>query len=142
MGAGRNCTRLEVKNHMIRKFRHLAVITGLLCGVSFVGLTGCAHSARKDEDFTARDGLVVMPEVTPEARAQTKASDQAAKDTCGAQALQYLVGRARTDIPVPLHPSQRRVVCSSCVMTQDFSPYRQTIVFDTKTGVIQSITCG
>ena len=63
-------------------------------------------------------------------------------DTCGADALQYLIGKPRTEIPVPLQPSQRRVVCSTCVTTQEFRADRQTIVFDTDTGLITSVKCG
>ena len=64
------------------------------------------------------------------------------KDSCGAGPLQYLVGRPRTDIPVPVNPGLRRVVCSSCVVTQDFNPGRQTIVYDNQTGLVRSVSCG
>src|SRR5580704_14608780 len=64
------------------------------------------------------------------------------KDSCGADPLQYLVGRPHTDIPVPVNPSLRRVVCSSCVITQDFNPARQTIVYDSDTGLVRSVRCG
>ena len=65
-----------------------------------------------------------------------------ANDQCGASALQYLVGRPRTEIPVPLQPSTRRVVCSSCVITQDYRADRQTIIFDSDSGLIKSVSCG
>ena len=64
------------------------------------------------------------------------------KDSCGAEPLQYLVGHPHTDIPVPVNPNLRRVVCSSCVVTQDFNPGRQTIVYDAQTGLVQSVKCG
>lgn len=63
-------------------------------------------------------------------------------DRCGAADLQYLVGKPRTEIPVPLDPSKRRVVCSTCIITQDFRADRQTITFDTDTGIIRSVKCG
>lgn len=65
-----------------------------------------------------------------------------ANDQCGAMDLQHLIGKPRTDIPVPLHPGKRRVVCSTCAVTMDYSADRQTIVFDTDTGLIQSVKCG
>ncbi|ESQ92474.1 hypothetical protein ABAC460_02985 [Asticcacaulis sp. AC460] len=65
-----------------------------------------------------------------------------ANDQCGAGDLQYLIGKPRTEIPVPLHPGKRRVVCSTCAVTMDYSADRQTIVFDTDTGLIQSVKCG
>jgi hypothetical protein len=63
-------------------------------------------------------------------------------DSCGAADLQYLIGRPRTDIPIPLTPGRRRVVCSTCPMTQDFVPYRQTIIYDAATGLVSSVKCG
>lgn len=65
-----------------------------------------------------------------------------ADDQCGAAALQYLIGKPRTEIPVPLDPGKRRVVCSTCIITQDFRADRQTITFDTDTGLIKSVKCG
>jgi hypothetical protein len=64
------------------------------------------------------------------------------KDACGAVALQYLIGKPRTEIPVPLQPGMRRVACTSCPVTQDFVPYRQTILYDAGTGLITSVKCG
>jgi hypothetical protein len=65
-----------------------------------------------------------------------------ARDTCGADPLQYLIGRPRTDIPVPVNPNLRRVVCSSCMVTQDYVAARQTIVYDSQTGLVRSVRCG
>jgi hypothetical protein len=64
------------------------------------------------------------------------------KDACGAGALQYLVGRSRTDIPVPVDPSRRRVACTTCPITQDFVTWRQTILYDAHTGLVTSVRCG
>lgn len=63
-------------------------------------------------------------------------------DTCGAGALQYLVGKPHTDIPVPVNPSMRRVVCSTCMTTQDYVAGRQTIAYNTQTGLVTSVRCG
>ncbi|MFT4090707.1 MAG: proteinase inhibitor i78 [Asticcacaulis sp.] len=63
-------------------------------------------------------------------------------DSCGAYALQDLVGKPRSEIPVPLEPSRRRVLCSTCAATMDFNAQRQTIVFDTDTGIVKSVSCG
>jgi hypothetical protein len=63
-------------------------------------------------------------------------------DPCGARALQYLVGRPRTDIPVPLHPGLRQVVCTTCPRAETYSPMRQTILFDADSGVVREIRCG
>ena len=63
-------------------------------------------------------------------------------DSCGADALRYLVGKPRTDIPVPVNPGRRRVVCSTCAMTMDDQSTRQTIIFDSKTDLVSSVKCG
>jgi hypothetical protein len=62
-------------------------------------------------------------------------------DQCGAYALQGLVGKPRTEIPVPVNPSRRRVICSTCPRTLDFSPFRLTIVYDQATGRVVSVGC-
>ena len=64
------------------------------------------------------------------------------RDSCGADPLQYLIGRPRTDIPVPVNPNRRRVVCSSCAMTMDYNAVRQTIIYDSQTGLVRSVRCG
>jgi hypothetical protein len=66
----------------------------------------------------------------------------AAGDSCGAAALQRLVGRPRTEIPVPLEPSRQRVACTTCPVTQDYSPGRLNFFFDADTGIIKQIRCG
>lgn len=63
-------------------------------------------------------------------------------DQCGAADLQWLVGKPKSEIPVPLHPSTRRVVCTTCPRTEEFMPRRQTILFDLDSGVVQSVACG
>jgi hypothetical protein len=63
-------------------------------------------------------------------------------DQCGADDLQSVVGRPKTEIPIPLQPGLRRVVCTTCPMTEDYRPERQTILFDPATGVVTSVKCG
>ena len=63
-------------------------------------------------------------------------------DACGASTLQHLIGKPHTDIPPPVYPSLRRVVCSTCVMTQDYQASRLTILFSAATGLITAVKCG
>jgi hypothetical protein len=65
-----------------------------------------------------------------------------AADSCGASELQALVGKPRTEIPIPLDPTLRRVACSTCPVTMDHNPRRQTILFDAQTGLVTSVRCG
>jgi len=62
-------------------------------------------------------------------------------DQCGARELQYLVGRPTTEIPIPVEPNRRRVVCTTCPMTPERYSFRQTILFDASTGLVTSVTC-
>jgi hypothetical protein len=64
------------------------------------------------------------------------------KDACGAAELQGLVGHARTEIPVPVHPERQRVACTTCPVTQDFRPERLNFFFDADSGLIRAIKCG
>lgn len=64
------------------------------------------------------------------------------KDTCGLAELAWLIGKPKTDIPVPVEPSRRRVYCATCAITQDYSPERQNIVFDPDSGLVMGLSCG
>lgn len=85
--------------------------------------------------------VVEAPRPSPPPVAEAPPPSRSA-DRCGAAPLQSLVGRSRTDIPVPVNPSKRRVVCSTCMMTMDFVADRQTITYDTQTGRVTSVRCG
>ena len=64
------------------------------------------------------------------------------EDSCKSGELQYLVGRNRSEIPVPTDPSRRRVTCTTCPVTMDYSPGRLNILFEESTGVIREVKCG
>jgi len=76
-------------------------------------------------------------QITPIPRPEAPARDQ-----CGAAALQGLVGRPRTEIPVPVDPNRQRVACTTCPVTQDFNPARLNFFFDADTGLIKQVRCG
>jgi len=63
-------------------------------------------------------------------------------DQCGARELAWLVGRPRTEIPVPVEITNRRVLCTTCPRTEEHMPRRLNIFFDQDTGVVQQVTCG
>ena len=64
------------------------------------------------------------------------------KDACGAYEVQHLIGRPRTEIPVPIDPSRQRVACTTCPVTQDYQPDRLNFFFDAETGILKEIRCG
>ena len=66
----------------------------------------------------------------------------AAADACGAAAHAYLVGKNRSEIPIPVDPKLRRVSCSTCAVTMDFNPRRLNVIFNQETGVVTEVKCG
>ena len=63
-------------------------------------------------------------------------------DSCGASALQRLIGQPRSAIPPPVKPELQRVACTTCPLTLDFNANRVNILFDARTGVIKEVRCG
>jgi hypothetical protein len=65
-----------------------------------------------------------------------------APDQCGLDELRGLVGRSRLEIPIPLDPGRRRVLCETCPRSAEVVPGRQTVLFDARTGLVTSVSCG
>ncbi len=65
-----------------------------------------------------------------------------APDQCALNELRGVVGKSRLEIPIPLEPGRRRVVCETCPRSQDFVAGRQTVLFDARTGLVTSVSCG
>jgi hypothetical protein len=63
-------------------------------------------------------------------------------DLCRAGEMQWLVGKPKTDIPVPVDVVSRRVTCTTCPVTEDFSPYRLNFFFNERTDIIEQVRCG
>jgi hypothetical protein len=87
------------------------------------------------------------PETPTVAPVQTPATPlqpppERVRDACGAYELQSLIGKPRSEIPVPVDPSRRRVACTTCPVTQDFREDRLNIFFDADSGLVKSVTCG
>lgn len=82
------------------------------------------------------------PPPAPRAVAPPPAPRPTPRDQCGAWQLQHLVGRPKSEIPVPVEPSRQRVACTTCPVTQDFSPQRLNFFFDADTGLIREVRCG
>lgn len=72
----------------------------------------------------------------------TRNPQSATADVCRAGEMQYLVGKPKTDIPVPVDVVNRRVTCTTCPVTEDFSPYRLNIFFNERTQIIEQVRCG
>jgi hypothetical protein len=63
-------------------------------------------------------------------------------DMCRAGQLQWLVGKPKTDIPVPVDVVNRRVTCTTCPVTEDYSPSRLNIFFNEQTDIVEQVRCG
>ena len=63
-------------------------------------------------------------------------------DMCGAAEAQHLVGKPRTEIPVPVQPALQRVACNTCPVTMDYNPRRLNFFYDAETGIIKEVKCG
>lgn len=99
----------------------------VIAGLAF-GLTGslAAHSA----------------DTAPSAPPPVSTAPAPDTDQCGASELAYLIGKPRSEIPVPVDPSRRRVYCTTCMVTQDYDPARLNIVIDSQTGLVKDVKCG
>ena len=96
-------------------------------------LAGCRDGDDKTSSSADSSPARLMPNT---------ASQSTVKEQCDAHDLAYLVGKPRTDIPVPVNPSKRRVSCSTCSVADDYRPERTNIIFDAQTGLVMSVTCG
>lgn len=99
---------------------------------------GCADAPAAAPTAASLPGLHVVPGslLLPAAPAAP------ARDTCGASALAGLVGKPRTQIPVAVDLSRRRVACSACPVAPDIRLDRVNILYDARTGLVTRVTCG
>ena len=63
-------------------------------------------------------------------------------DVCKAGDLQWLVGKPKAEIPVPVDVVNRRVTCTTCPITEDYSPHRLNIFFNEQTEIVEQVRCG
>jgi hypothetical protein len=118
---------------------------GLL--LALVGLAACApryptKPAAVGAAPSAEAPVLAPAPAPPPKRTPIPRPPVAVRDQCGAADLQRLVGRPRTEVPVPLDPNRQRVACTTCPVTDDFDPSRLNFFFDADTGRIKQIRCG
>ena len=78
----------------------------------------------------------------PPRRSPIRPPQVSVNDQCGAAAQQGLVGRPRTEVPIPIVPDKQRVACTTCPVTLDYRPDRLNFFFDAETGIIKEVRCG
>jgi hypothetical protein len=99
-----------------------------------LGLSACAAAPPATPATTAPPPVSVAPTIP--------LPPPPPPDSCGARDLQWLVGQPKSRIPVPTDPSRRRVACTTCPVTLDYSPARLNIFFDAETGIVKEVKCG
>jgi hypothetical protein len=123
-----------------------AATLALGAAVALAGaLAGCADKVLPVDQAGRTTALPTGPAATTAQTPQPPeptASPPGPHDQCGAADLKYLIGKSRLEIPVPVDPSKRRVVCKSCPVTMDYRADRQTITYDPATNLVTDVACG
>lgn len=116
--------------------------SGLIASlVVSLGLVAC--STPTPPPLAQRDtvGVRVIQEAQQSQPVGTR-MPQADGDLCKAGELQWLVGRPKSEIPVPVDVVNRRVACTTCPLTEDYSAYRLNILFNASSDVVEHVRCG
>jgi len=117
---------------------HLIALGAVVAVVSGVARPQTPMASEPSPPLTAEAPEVAQPAHAP----PYIAPPTPIQSHCEAASLAYLVGKPRTEIPVPVDPTSRRVSCTTCPVTQDYRPERTDILFDAQTGLITEVKCG
>lgn len=119
----------------------MAAVAGRALGkgglIALAALAGCASPASDAPAPRAVEQAQVSL-----APVGSRVPQDSTTDLCRAGELQWLVGKPKTEIPVPVNVVNRRVTCTTCPITEDFSPYRLNIFFNAQTDVVEQVRCG
>lgn len=118
---------------------------GLIIGGAGLLLVACSSAPTPDAPAAAPTVSLPAPDVLDRAAADQPIGTRMPQidgDLCRAAEVRHLVGQPRTAIPVPVDVINRRVTCTTCPITEDYSPYRLNIFFDQETGLIEEVRCG
>ena len=110
-----------------------------------LALTACAGGSRRPPAPSPAASAAYGPAPVVAGAATPPAAPpgpRPAPDQCGLSELRGVVGKSRLEIPIPLEPGRRRVVCETCPRSQDFVAGRQTVLFDARSGLVTSVSCG
>lgn len=118
--------------------RRSAIGGGILVLAGAALLASCAS----DKPNVTPPPPYAVHELPPQQTPVQRAPEPINRDQCGAGELQWLVGRPRTEIPVPVDVSNRRVACTSCPVTEEYMPRRLNIFFDADSGLVETVRCG
>lgn len=108
-----------------------------MLGASLVALSACASPPPASQPSAPR--VVAQAQQSQPVGTRMPQNDA---DMCKAEELQWLVGKPRSQIPVPVDVVNRRVACTTCPITEDYSPYRLNIFYNQQTGLVEQVRCG
>jgi hypothetical protein len=91
---------------------------------------------------TAPDSPPTAPPASTPPPPPAAPAPEPSADACHAKAYQHLVGRPRSEVPIPVKPELQRVACATCPITMDYNPERLNFFFDAATGIIKEVRCG
>lgn len=124
-----------------RRFIRSASVAAVL--VAAIWTAGCASPKPAPVVPAVEPTVAPEPVVLPSEPAPPPSGvNRIDGDLCKADDHQWLVGRSRAEIPVPVDVVNRRVTCTTCPMTDDYSPYRLNILFNQASGRIEQVRCG
>lgn len=119
----------------------MAAVAGRALGkgglIALAALAGCASPASDAPAPRAVEQAQVSL-----APVGSRVPQDSTTDLCRAGEMQWLVGKPKTEIPVPVNVVNRRVTCTTCPITEDYSPYRLNIFFNAQTDVVEQVRCG
>jgi hypothetical protein len=122
-----------------RSIRPASVAAVLLAAIS---TAGCASQQPAPVVPAVAPSVAPEPVILPSEPAPPSGVNRIDGDLCKADDHQWLVGRSRAEIPVPVDVVNRRVTCTTCPMTEDYSPYRLNILFNQASGRVEQVRCG
>lgn len=110
----------------------------VLIGFSALTLSACANASTP--------GPATAPRPAPVAAAPAPVEPAPPPpppvSMCKAEEHLRLIGRPRSEIPVPTDPARQRVACTTCPVTQDYREDRLNFFFDAETGIVKEVRCG
>ena len=106
-------------------------------GAALLTLAACASELEPAPPPPAAAAPAPAPAPPP-----TSTKPRPSDDMCGAYEAQDLVGRPRSEVPVPVLPALQRVACTTCAVTMDFNPRRLNFFYDAQSGIIKEVKCG
>jgi hypothetical protein len=117
--------------------------------LAIAALLGCTEPGAERNEEAAAAPAVATKSRTSDPGATAEQPSQQPPDIsdgeqreCGADKYRYLIGKHRSEIPKEPAGAAWRITCTSCAITQDYSPGRLNIFYDEESGIVKEVRCG